>query len=89
MAGPCNLLPVTKTMTDDKALLKNFTLVLETYGNTALGGDHPGQTEFSFLPGVRWEIGRNWWFAASLEVPVTQQRESEETWRFGLIKDLD
>jgi hypothetical protein len=78
---------LTKTLTDDTPCLGYFTPFVETYGVTQLDGGRAGSTAFSFLPGVRWEFKKDWWFAAGVEVPVTGPRPFDETVHIAIIRE--
>lgn len=82
-------LALQKTLTDDVKGFEHFTVFVEAYGVTDLDDEHDGSTRFSFLPGVRWEVGKEWWVAAGIELPVSGPRPFDGVFHFAIIKDID
>lgn len=78
-----------KTLTEDLPLLENFTVFCEAYATTNVDGARSGESAVSLIPGVRWELGRDWWVAAGIEVPVSHPHPYDQTVHVALVKDFD
>jgi len=74
------------------ALVADFTVFVEAFGQTELDGSHSGRTEFSFTPGFRFNpTGREekaWWVQAGIEFPVTGPRPFNERVFLEIIHDF-
>ena len=80
---------LTKTLTEETPGFEHFTVFVESFGITELNGEHEGRTQLSFVHGARWEVGKDWWVAAGVEVPVTGPRPYDEVFHFAVIKEID
>jgi hypothetical protein len=84
---------LAKTLVEGNvALVADFTVFLEAFGQTELDGAHSGRTEFSFTPGFRFNpTGREekaWWVQAGVEFPVTGPRPFNERVFLEVIHDF-
>jgi hypothetical protein len=86
-------LTTAKTFTEpDFKGLADFTLFLETFGETELDGVHDGRTHVSLLPGLRFNVGseeKPWWVMAGVQVPLTGPRPYDEIFRVTLIRSFE
>ncbi|MDO8136792.1 MAG: transporter [Candidatus Brocadiales bacterium] len=79
---------LTKTLTPkDMPFLGDFTLFVELNGGSDVGSsrDH---TLVSILPGIRWNLGHEFWLMPGVELPLIQRDELDERVRFSILKDF-
>ena len=77
---------LAKTWTEpDVAWFGNFTTFVETFGRTDLDGTHRGRTVLSVTPGIRTTLGHGHVFMAGVDLPVSQPRTYESTFRLTYI----
>ncbi len=61
--------------------LGDLTFFLEANGTTAVHGDTDGRTDVTLLPGARWLLCDDLWFALGYETPVTHAKDfSNRLW---------
>src|SRR5262249_45088995 len=81
-------LAVTKTFTEEVPCFSNFTTFVETFAATNLDGENPGRTNFSILPGVRWEPCKHWWIGSGVDFPLSGPRIAHAQYFLTLIREF-
>jgi hypothetical protein len=87
---------LAKTLTSPETpLLGNFTVFVETFGQTNLDGSNAGHTLMTITPAVRFNLGKlerarlkDNWLLFGLELPVVGPRPFDYTFRFSYITNF-
>ncbi len=77
----------TCTMTEHVACFSYFTPFLEGIGNSDID-DHFGRTSITFIPGIRWEMYKDWWMTLGVEVAVTAPRPFDQAFHLLMSKEF-
>jgi len=79
---------LAKTLTSkDTPLFGNLTLFVELNGSSDVGSDND-ITVVSILPGVRWNLGHEFWLMPGIEIPVIGRDEFDNRIWFSVLKDF-
>ncbi|TLD40056.1 MAG: hypothetical protein JETT_3681 [Candidatus Jettenia ecosi] len=79
---------LTKTITPkDAPFFGNLTLFVELNGSSDVGSDDD-TTVVSILPGVRWNLGHEFWLMPGIEFPIIGQDEFDSRIWFSVLKDF-
>ena len=79
---------LAKTITPkDKPLLGDFTLFTEINGSSDVGARRD-VTIVSILPGVRWNLGHEFWLMPGIEFPMIGRDEFDNRIWFSILKDF-
>ena len=79
---------LAKTLTSkDTHLFGNLTLFVELNGSSDIGS-HSDNTLVSILPGVRWNLGHEFWLMPGIEFPVIGRDEFDNRVWFSVLKDF-
>ncbi|MFQ5862576.1 MAG: transporter [Candidatus Brocadiales bacterium] len=79
---------LTKTLTPkDKPLLGDLTLFVELNGSSDVGS-RDDTTVVSILPGIRWNLGHEFWLMPGIELPVIGRDEFDNRTWFSILKDF-
>ena len=79
---------LTKTLTPkDTPLFGNLTLFVEINGSSDVGSDND-TTIVSILPGVRWNLGHEFWLMPGIEFPVIGRDGFDNRIWFSVLKDF-
>jgi len=88
---------IAKTLTrPDTPLIGNFTLYVENFAQSNLDGNHPGTTQVTITPGVRFNLGKPKWNNIGIDnsilfgtdIPVAGPRAENAIFRFTYIKNF-
>lgn len=79
---------ITKTVTPkDTPFFGNLTLFVELNGSSDIGSDND-ITVVSILPGVRWNLGHEFWLMPGIEFPVIGRDEFDSRVWLSVLKDF-
>lgn len=79
---------ITKTVTPkDTPFFGNLTLFVELNGSSDIGSDND-ITVVSILPGVRWNLGHEFWLMPGIEFPVIERDEFDSRVWLSVLKDF-
>lgn len=79
---------LTKTVTPkDTPFFGNLTFFVEFNGSSDMGSNGD-TTVVSFLPGARWNLGRDFWLMPGVEFPITGRDEFDNRIWFSVLKDF-
>lgn len=79
---------LSKTITPkDKPLFGNLTLFVEVNGSSDMGSSDDTNV-VSILPGVRWNLGHDFWLMPGIEFPVIDRHKFDNRIWFSILKDF-
>lgn len=81
-------LAVTKTVTEEDVFPADLTFFVEGFGRTHLEGRNAGRTSVSLLPGCRFMVVKDLFFAAGVEIPVVAPRPFDQTFHFSIRREF-